>query len=256
MEYFFGMFSDNVKDFKIMRGERYLLEEIAVHLNGLHDSLGRAAFNKNFEPPKKYRVSAEDTVHTSVGLYYRKPDEHNQQNTRPNFNSDVMTLDLLKKLKVIFTEENSLKPVREINAGIIEIIDTGTGYRADVICVLCPGNDCVEECLLQKFSVQCSTKNSKYYWNTTNFKNHVKGHYNKPQNKVTAENSSLPEPPVQNKPQIKYENLLEVTTNEFEINSMPIADDSSILHLEITEVDLNNEMELTSFLFNQFSQTS
>lgn len=165
-----------------------------------------------------------------------------------------MTLDLLKKLKVIFTENNSLKPVRQIDAGIIEIIDTGTGYCADVICVLCPGNDSVEECLLQKFSVQCSTKNSKYYWNTTNFKKHVKGHYNKPPNKVTAENSSLPELPVQNKPQIKCENLLEGTIKDFEINSMPIeVDDSSILHLDIAQVDVNNEVELTSFLFSQFS---
>lgn len=254
MEYFFGMFSDNVKDFKIMRGERYLLEEIAEHLNYLHDSLGRAKFNKHFEPPKKYRVSTEDTVHTSVGLFYRKIDEHNQQNTRPNFNSDVMTLDLLRKLKVIFTDNGSLNPVRDINADIIEIIDTGNGYRADVICVLCPGNDSVEKCLLQTFSIQCTTKNSKYYWNTTNFKNHVKGHYSKQLNKATAENSLFAEPLVQNKPQMKCDIQLESTTNEFEINSMPIVDDSSTLELEIVKVDLSNEIEFTSFLFNQFSR--
>lgn len=62
MEYFLGMFSDNVKDFKIMRGERYLLEEIAEYLNDRHDSLGRATFHKHFEPPKKYRVSNEDII--------------------------------------------------------------------------------------------------------------------------------------------------------------------------------------------------
>lgn len=150
MKYFLGMFSDNVKDFKIMRGERYLLEEIAEYLNDFHDSLGLATFNKHFELPKKYRVSNEDTIHTSFGLYYRKADEHKHQNTRPNFNSDVMTLDLLRKLKVIFTEKGSLQPVRDINEDIIEIINTGTGYSADVVCVLCPGNDSVEECLLQK----------------------------------------------------------------------------------------------------------
>lgn len=118
--------------------------------------MGRTKFNKYFEPPKKYQISDEDIIQTSVGLFYRKADEHKQQITRPNFNADVMTLDLLKKLKVIFTENGSLKLLREINENIIEIIDTGTGYRADVICVLCVGNDSAQETLLQKISIQCS----------------------------------------------------------------------------------------------------
>lgn len=56
-ENFFGMYESSVEEFKLVRGDRHLLTEIASHLNKLYEEIGRDLFAQHFEPPAKFKIN-------------------------------------------------------------------------------------------------------------------------------------------------------------------------------------------------------
>lgn len=166
MELMFGMYANSENEFKLMRGDRLLLQEIAKHLDRKFSTEGMDVFVKHFEAPKKYKVSRTDTDVFDFGVFYSKK----QRRAKAIPNKEDLRATCFEKVKSFFESYPKLKLFRPITAEIVrEIVETGSGFRADIVCVFCAGNDCGIDSLLKKYSI-AYTKRS---WNLSNFKKHI-----------------------------------------------------------------------------------
>lgn len=169
-ENFFGLYASSADEFKLLRGERKLLLKIASFLTDLYEK-DAEMFKSYCEVPKRFKIK-NDVANGPVGLFYGKK-RHKQMNYAEN-DSNVLILQLFAKLKPFFESFENLKPVRSITQDIIKIVDLKDGYRADVICVFCPSNDCGIDALLKRIVVQWDG-----HWNLTNFKKHIQKMHSK-----------------------------------------------------------------------------
>lgn len=71
-EFFFGMYGDSIKDFKLLRGDRHLITEIAAYVQKLFNEKGRESFAAQFEAPKRYKIGKNGTDNFSCGLFFGK----------------------------------------------------------------------------------------------------------------------------------------------------------------------------------------
>lgn len=167
LENMFGMYANSEKEFQLMRGERLLLQEIATNLNIRISTDGIDILMKHFEAPKKYKVDRSDTDVFDFGVFYSKK----RPRAKASSNKDDLRATCFEKLKSFFESFSKLKPVRPITADIVrEIIETGSGFRADIICVFCGINDCEIDALLKTHSIAYTNRS----WNLSNFRKHMK----------------------------------------------------------------------------------
>lgn len=168
MENIFGMYANCETEFKLMRGDRLLLKEIAEFLNELFTTEGTEAFARHFEVPKRYKMSKSDTEAFSFGTFYSKKQ---RLRVKINLSKDEMITQLYTmKLKPFFETYKNLKPFRVISEDLINIVDLKTGVRADVICVFCSSSDSEIDVLTKKYAIQCDKSGN---WNISNLKKHV-----------------------------------------------------------------------------------
>lgn len=168
LEVIFGMYTNNEEEFKLMRGDHILLKEIASNLNDKFTKEGPDAFSKQYEPPKRYKINKINTDIFSFGTFYGKK---SRQRLKITLSKDEMVTQLFTILKPFFESFTKLKPVCEISEDIIKLVDLGKMcFRADVICVFCPQNDCKTESLLKRFAVQ----HDRGQWNKSNLRKHIR----------------------------------------------------------------------------------
>lgn len=167
-QFFFGIYASSVSEFKFLRGERIQILAIADILRKLIENNGAEAFKKDFEPPKTFKICKGGVIQSSVGLVYAE--KKHQTTTNKHVDSNQLRADLLPKLQRMFEihSQNSLQPIDE---KIITIVALENGFRADVLCVLCPVNDFEIE--TKKHAIQYDKKGS---WNLSNLKKHLKRH--------------------------------------------------------------------------------
>lgn len=175
-QFFFGMYQDAVPEFEFLMGECDTITEIVKYLLELENTLGLIEFAKFFAVPNEYKISKSNTSEFTVGRFFGKV--YKKSSLSILFDAKDLSSNLFLKLEPVLKQQASiLKIVRPINQNIIKIVPLTSGYRADVICVFCEINDVRNDALNKVISIQCSVKNaSKYYWNLTNFKNHLKLH--------------------------------------------------------------------------------
>lgn len=175
-QFFFGMYQDAILEFEFLMGECDTITEIVKYLLDLENTLGTIEFAKFFAVPNEYKISKSNTNEFPVGRFFGKVDKKNSPSIL--FEAKDLCSNLFLKLEPLLKQKATiLKIVRPIHQNIIKIVPLSSGYRADVICVFCEINDVRNDALNKVISIQCSVKNaSKYYWNLTNFKNHLKLH--------------------------------------------------------------------------------
>lgn len=280
LEYFFGMFTGSLNEFKLMRGEKIQLTETAKSLKDIFFSKEKEAMIKNFVLPKHYKIPADDTIILSAGLFFG---ERNRRSSHQSFaQPENMTANLFPKLKSMFESFRALKPVRNIAEDIIKIIPIENGVRADVICVFCVINNTGEECLIKRVAVQFekSKVSNCYSWNLSNLRRHVKKHVI---NDKKTKESIVPELDFVNQSGFTTDEItiseekVEVNetedfpiqnTNVNEQDHLPIKmepndssdeiDDANILSLPVlddsnTSMDSSNMSNTNEMLFKQFS---
>lgn len=173
-EFFFGIYTDSIKEFKVLRGERLQVIQMANILQSIFQEKGLTAFAQHFDVPKRYRFDKSDMTELSVGLFYGKRIQ-NALNQLVLDRNEV-SVKLLSKLKVFFNGY-AIKQCQPISEESITITDIdGNGMRADVICVFCESNK--DEPLTKRHAIQYDKTGN---WNLSNLRKHVKLHLVKEQ---------------------------------------------------------------------------
>lgn len=178
-EHFFGMFQDCIEEFEIMPGERTILLSIAQFLNKLFEDEGFDDFVDHFRPPSGYRIGKRNTDQFAVGLFFGRKNRQPSKCSQPTmFNIEDASSNLFLKLnKFLEPFSKKLHTVRSLKNDIIKITDLKPGFRADVICIFCIGNDSECEPLLKSLAIQNDSKREGvYHWNFSNFRKHIKWH--------------------------------------------------------------------------------
>lgn len=168
LEHLFGMFVDAEEKFKLMRGDKLLLLEIADYLTQKCNKDGMESFLRHFELPRRYKISKTDTATFDFGFFYSKK---RKQRAKTIINQDDLHATCFEKLNKFFQSYINLEPIRPISGDIVKIIDTGSGFRADVICVFCIENENTVDSLLKKYSVTFDRG-----WNFSNLRKHMQRH--------------------------------------------------------------------------------
>lgn len=263
-EFFFGVYTDSIQDFKILRGQRLLLLEIASNLRQMFQTKGFQAFFKQFDIPSSFKISKSDTVTFSVGLFYGTYRKYDRKNPlRGMISPKNMVSDLFTKLEQLFKSFKSLKSVRPIEEDIIKIVKFEGSIRADVICVFCARNESANEALLQRIAVQMDKSGC---WNLSNFRKHLVRHTKYPPKNDTDINETqknddfqndyypsydekiLHSTPNNNHTSLKIESNLPSQFSEATILSLPIVDESN---LDLPDCVGNGSF---SQLLNQFTK--
>lgn len=226
-EFFYGIYAGSIDEFKFLRGERIQILAIANILRDFLTEKGADEFKQKFEPPKNYKIG-KDASRLSVGFFYGK--KLKQAIMKKDLSPDELLLDLLPKLKRVFDKYN-LKPFRKIDEEIIRIIALETGFRADVLCVFCPMNDCGIESLTKKHAIQYDKRGN---WNLSNLNKHLKWHTTKATN--TDASFEIHQPLPQSTP-IKSSN----DNNELSNNSQIQQSKSSEIETEIMSMPVEIE---------------
>lgn len=249
-ESFFGIYAGSIKDFKFLRGERIQILGLAENLRAMFIEKGKEQFSKHFEIPENFKIDKSGTHNFSFGWFYgQKPRKSVQKSV---FDIDHLKTTLVTKLMETF-QSFGLKPNQPITDDIIQIVDFGTGFRGDVVCVCCPINE-------KKHAIQYDKTKR---WNLTNFRKHLKIHVkNELKDKVETKDISsvkLIDMP-QSTPKIKTEPSKSTT---LESKEEPIVlDESSITKMPIfledfgfnfEEVSATQKPSLTNIMYAQFS---
>lgn len=169
-EIFFGMYVNSAKDFKFLRGDRLLILDIADGLNRMYESKGAEGFAKYFEAPKRYKIGKNDTNDFPFGIFYGKK---YWPICKTELSKDELAIQFFPRLRTFFKPYSKLPVYRAITEDIVKIAPVGNGFRADVICVYCPANDCDIEPLIKRYSVQIDKANT---CNFSNFRKHMQLH--------------------------------------------------------------------------------
>lgn len=184
-ELFFGMYADNIPGFQIMRGERTQLLGAASYLQKMFEQNGPEAFAKHFNVSKKIKIDKTSEINDfSMGKFYGK--KISKCLLQKTCDSNEMVTQLFPKLKVFF-ESFELPPLQPIRKELVNIVDYGSGFRADVVCVFCESKN-ENESLNKKYAIQID-KNGCY--NFSNLRKHVKRHISNVQKNIglQAQNS-------------------------------------------------------------------
>lgn len=181
-EHFFGMYVNSVEEFKLMRGDRHLLMEIAAHLNRLYDEKGQKSFAEHFELPPNYKIGKNDTDRFPCGIFYGKKQRSITRKIQHTKDNEQLIDELFSKLAILFESYTNIKVFHSLNKNSIKIVESKNGsVRADVICVFCETNDCETEALTKRIAVQCDETGC---WNFSNLKKHVKTQHIKKSSKL------------------------------------------------------------------------
>lgn len=266
-EFFFGVYADSIQEFKILRGQRLFLLEIALNLRLMFQTKGFQEFFKQFDVPPTCKISKSDTVPLSVGLFYGTQRKYDRQVAmKEMLSSNEMVSDLFTKIELLFKSFKCLKSVRPIGEEIIKLVKFDGGFRADVICVFCAGNDCDNEALIRRMSVQMDKSGC---WNLSNFRKHLVRHtknllkHDKETNPITDnhdfQNENYPDfdenilqsTPKNEQKSVGIESVSSLASSQFSesaIMSLPVVDDDDI---ELPECVGNGTLSL---LLKQFTQ--
>lgn len=71
-EIFFGIYASCPQEFKLVRGDRYLILGIADYLREIFEKNGIEEFAKFLEMPKGFKIDKCDTDKFSAGVFYGK----------------------------------------------------------------------------------------------------------------------------------------------------------------------------------------
>lgn len=178
-EHFFGMFQDSVEEFEFMLGERTILLDIAQYLNKLFVDKGFDSFVKHFTAPQGYKMCKRDTDQFGVGIFFGKKYRQRSKWPQPMKHEigDITSSLFVKLKKMLEPFREKMHTVRPINADLIKVTDLQPGFRADVLCIFCIGNDSDCETLLKRIAIQNDTKREgPIHWNFSNFRKHINWH--------------------------------------------------------------------------------
>lgn len=167
-ENFFGMYVNSVEEFKLLRGDRIHIMEIAKYLNKLYSEIGDD-FARYFDPPAKYKIGKQDTTNFQFGIFYGKQKRRRFEKLQ-QLDPEKMAASLLARLKVMFESYDHLETFHPMTKDIIKIVDLGQRIRADIICVFCPINDCGIEALIKRHAIQHDDSGA---WKLSNFRKHL-----------------------------------------------------------------------------------
>lgn len=227
-ELMFGMYVNSEKDFKLMRGDRLLLKEIAENLSNKFSSDGLEAFVQHFQAPMRYKISKVNTDTFDFGVFYSEKRRQRSKNLSC-LSKDELKASCFDKVRILFESYPKLKPVRAIAGDIVRIVDANPGYRADIVCVFCVENDCDIEPLLKTYSITIERGN----WCTSNLRKHVSRKHCKADS--TSSNGILfpaPEKPPK----------VDVSTNQKMMDSSAVFDELESMHRNSTPLKSNQSV--------------
>lgn len=252
-ELFFGMYADSTDEFKLQRGDLLLIFDIVNGLNEIYASKGPEEFAKYFTAPKKYKISKVDTNVFTFGTFFGQKDLHF---SKMHLSTEDLATQFFSKLKTFFSTFEELKMYRSITEDIFKIIDLGSGFRADVICVFCSSNDCDIDALLKKYCVQQDKSGS---WNFSNLRKHMNQHIKSSSNTENREFIDINEiQNVSSGKKIVNSSLVQIEKEDdslqFDINEWPIIFDENKEHSIVPNqnIDLNNK-QLNKIMYDQFA---
>lgn len=185
--FFFGIYASDYKKFRFVGGDKSIIKEIVDYIKKKVNENGTEYFT-NIAARTKNKIFLEDTCKLSVGIYFSKKKRTldipvGAVGERSTNEAEMKSSLFLKKLKPLFELlPSEMTPVHPINESIIDIIKNGVKVFADVICPFCSEK--------KPHRIQCDLpiNSNVSYWNTSNFKKHIKKHEKDKNGNVNEQN--------------------------------------------------------------------
>lgn len=171
--YFFGPFTSDPKHFRILPGDRALIQEYTDHTVR---SLNKTGV-KYFEAPKKYEIlNKKDIVVLDIGPYFveTKEDEPNLRKRKPDDSSKDNLVSRLTEAKTELVKEYPVLSDFKISADLINIVNYGNKVGASMVCSVCRIHLKKDKELRIQYDL--SIINAAAYWNISNVKKHLRLH--------------------------------------------------------------------------------
>lgn len=171
--YFFGPFTSDPKHFRILPGDRALIQEYADHTVRILDQTGV----KHFEAPKKYDIlNKKDIVVLDIGPYFSetKGDEPNSRKRKIDSSSKDNLVSKLTEAKVKLVKDFPVLSDLKISANLLNIVNDGNKVGASMNCSVCKIH--LNKDTELRIQYDLSSINAAPYWNISNVKKHLRLH--------------------------------------------------------------------------------
>lgn len=161
-DYLFGIYADNVKEFKFVPGERTQILGAVESLREIFTETEKRDFIEHFAVPRNFKIDKNGTNFFSFGWFYGKKTLECVEHT------NEMEQNFLVKLKAFFGSFD-LETSQLVTEDTFKIVQLKSTVRADVVCIFC-NKDSGDSANQRPHAVQYNKKS----WNFSNLKKHVR----------------------------------------------------------------------------------
>lgn len=171
--YFFGPFTSDPKHFRILPGDRALIQEYVDHTVRILDKTGI----KYFGVSKKYEIlNKKDIFVLDIGPYFveAREDEPNFRKRTHDGSSKDNLINRLTEAKTLLVKEYPVLSDFKISADLINIVNDGNKVGASMECSVCKTH--LKKHKELRIQYDLSSVNAAAYWNISNVKKHLRLH--------------------------------------------------------------------------------